>query len=135
MFAPYLPYISEMIFQEVFKPIELALGKPLQSVHLSPWPVADPTLENDSAEAFGEILLGIAVAARRYKSERNLPLSTEIPSLFISTSQPGLALLLEEGNRRSVQHQPRPEISVVSELPQGQTVILDSDPVWAAVAN
>ena len=135
LFAPYLPYISEMIFQEVFKPIELALGKPFQSVHLSAWPVADPTLENDSAEAFGEILLGIAVAARRYKSERNLPLSTELSHLFISTSQPGLALLLEEaiGDLCSISR--ALEISLVSELPQGQTIILDSDRIWAAVAN
>jgi valyl-tRNA synthetase len=104
-------------------------------VHNSTWPAADPTLEDEPAEAFGEILLGIAVAARRYKSERKLPLSTELPSLLISIDQPGLALRLKEATSDLSSITRARDISIVGELHAGQTVILASDSMRVAIAN
>jgi valyl-tRNA synthetase len=42
------------------------------------WPVADPALENDDAEAVGQIMVAIATAVRRFKSERSLSLGEEL---------------------------------------------------------
>ena len=115
--------------------VELATEGPVLSVHITTWPAADPILEDEPAEAFGEILLGIAVAARRYKSERNLPLSTELPSLVISTDQPELALQLKQATSDLSSITRAREISLVDELHAGRTVILESDSMQVAIIS
>jgi len=55
-----------------------AIEPECESIHLSDWPVADPALESNDAETLGRVLVEIATAVRRFKSERNLPLGTEI---------------------------------------------------------
>jgi valyl-tRNA synthetase len=90
LFAPFLPYVTEQIFQNIFKkgkqPNEYTRGEEAfaDSIHTSSWPVVDPELESESYEALGETLVGIATAVRRYKSERNLPLGSEIEKLQLS---------------------------------------------------
>ncbi|MEJ2707777.1 MAG: valine--tRNA ligase [Anaerolineales bacterium] len=79
LLAPLLPFITDAIFRELFAQQE---GVP--SIHKSAWPIADPTLENPSAEALGTILVAIASAVRRYKSENNLSLGTELETLQLS---------------------------------------------------
>ena len=135
LIAPFLPYVSEAIYQGLLKEVELATEGPVLSVHITTWPAADPILEDEPAEAFGEILLGIAVAARRYKSERNLPLSTELPSLVISTDQPELALQLKQATSDLSSITRAREISLVDELHAGRTVILESDSMQVAIIS
>jgi valyl-tRNA synthetase len=84
LFAPFLPYITEAIFQGLSDNVSLAAGSDRQktqiptSIHLESWPVADPALEDDSAEMVGQTLVEIATAVRRFKSERNLPLGADL---------------------------------------------------------
>jgi valyl-tRNA synthetase len=134
LFAPFLPYVSEMIYQGLFRAIEPITENPVLSVHNSTWPIEDPILEDDQAEADGEILVVIAVAARRYKSERNLPLNTELPKLLLSTSQTRLAPLLESAVSDLSSITRAREITIVDELSTAQTIILESDPVRVAIA-
>jgi valyl-tRNA synthetase len=79
LFAPFLPYVTEAIYQGLGEQGAGDKGTGKQrSIHRENWPVADPALENDAAEAVGLTLVAIATAARRFKSERNLPLGAEL---------------------------------------------------------
>ena len=91
LFAPFLPYITETIYQGLFATIE---GH--KSIHLARWPVADGALLDDRAEAAGDALIEIATAVRRYKSEHNLSLSTEIARLQLAPAATELAAPLQE---------------------------------------
>lgn len=77
LFALYLPYVTEAIYQGLFR--EGQDSPP--SIHLTRWPTPISSLEDDLAERAGQSLVAIATAVRRYKSERNLPLSHEIPGI------------------------------------------------------
>ncbi|HEY0757046.1 MAG TPA: valine--tRNA ligase [Ktedonobacteraceae bacterium] len=90
LFAPFLPYVTEEIYCGLFATQEGAL-----SIHLTHWPQADPAWTNQQAEAAGEILLAVATAVRRYKSEAGISLGTEFPRLLISTCEIQQTLLLE----------------------------------------
>jgi valyl-tRNA synthetase len=61
------------------------------SIHLSRWPTPDARLDNQAAETLGETLIEIATAVRRYKSEHNLPLGTQIERLQLATGDAGLS--------------------------------------------
>ena len=80
LLAPFMPYVTEEIFQGLFRG---AGGQPV-SIHASPWPVPDPRLEDDAAEQLGERLVEIATAVRRYKSEHSLPLNMELSKLQLA---------------------------------------------------
>ncbi len=78
LFAPFLPYVTEAIYQGL-----LANSGAQASIHRSAWPIPDETLEDSQAEALGARLVEIATAVRRYKSQNNLSLGSEIESLTL----------------------------------------------------
>jgi valyl-tRNA synthetase len=94
LLAPFMPYITEEIYQNLFA------GKAPQdpgragSIHASPWPVPEESLEDTAAEQAGEALVAIATAVRRYKSERSLPLGTALARLQVEAGDPQLGKLL-----------------------------------------
>jgi valyl-tRNA synthetase len=90
MLAPIMPYVTEEIFKLLFKNEE---GE--NSIHLSNWPKSKKQLINDDSEALGNALVEIATAARRYKSKKQLPMSTALHLLKITT--PNDALFSELG--------------------------------------
>lgn len=90
LFAPFLPYVTEEIYRGLF-----AANEGQISLHLTSWPQADPVWDDPQAEASGEILLAVATAVRRYKSEAGLSLGSEFKRLLISTHNVQLTLLLE----------------------------------------
>jgi valyl-tRNA synthetase len=97
MFAPILPYITEQIYQALYiNQSENLEKKGFKSIHTSAWPEYHPELVDIQAEDLGEMLVAIARVVRRYKSERNLSLGTEINRLQLSTGNPALATLLED---------------------------------------
>lgn len=55
------------------------------SIHRSAWPVPDSTLQNDHAETIGNAMVAAATAVRRYKSEQNLPMGSEIERVQIAS--------------------------------------------------
>jgi len=82
LFAPILPFVTEEIYQGLFAP---GMDNPkFASIHTSPWPGYDPALEDKRAEEFGTLLVQVATAIRRYKSEHNLALSSELAQLQIA---------------------------------------------------
>ncbi|MHB0876684.1 MAG: valine--tRNA ligase, partial [Anaerolineae bacterium] len=91
LFAPFLPHVTEEIHREMF----LATSTDA-SIHCGGWPCANDSLVDEAAEATGEALLAIATAVRRYKSERNLPLRTELARLQVATTDAALAASLRD---------------------------------------
>jgi len=76
LYAPFVPHITEEIYQGYYREREGTL-----SVHQTLWPKEMP-LSRDILE-FGEIIKAIIGEVRRYKSERNLSLKTELEQLKI----------------------------------------------------
>jgi len=91
LLAPFLPYITEEIFQALF-----ATGEMEGSIHNTRWPICDETLIDETAESAGDAIVEVATAVRRYKSESSLSLGTELQRLQLVTSDPSLAAFLQE---------------------------------------
>jgi valyl-tRNA synthetase len=91
LFAPIMPYITETLYQALFAPIE---GE--GSIHNSQWPGVNASLLNATADAAGEALIEIATAVRRYKSESNISLGTELKRLQLATTDVSVAEMLQE---------------------------------------
>ncbi len=91
LFAPFLPYITEEVYQALFTTTEGRV-----SIHNARWPIADEALIDEGAEAVGDAIVEVVTAVRRYKSEANLSLGTELRWLQLATSESALARLLGE---------------------------------------
>ena len=86
LLAPFIPYVTEAIYLELFA---AANGSP--SIHRSAWPAADPAFEDQAALQFGEVLVQVATAVRRFKSEQNIALGTEFSRLQLTAASPAQA--------------------------------------------
>ena len=78
LLAPYLPYITEEIYQNLFRRWEDA-----PSIHRSSWPSAHPEWIDAQAEETGKTLLELLHRVRRYKAENGLSVGAELASLHI----------------------------------------------------
>jgi len=81
LLAPFLPHITEEIFLGLY-----ATGTETSSIHRSSWPVVNPRLIDDDSALVGEVLVQIATAVRRYKSETGLSLGANLKGLCLVTS-------------------------------------------------
>lgn len=81
LFAPYLPFVTEEIYQQLFKQWEEA-----SSIHIADWPVPDMHWIDAEAEEIGNALLELLRQVRRYKAGQGLSVGAEIAHLTISTS-------------------------------------------------
>jgi len=78
LLAPFVPHITEEIFQENFKD-QLTT----KSVHLEKWPKIEENLINEEAEKAGEITKKIITAIRKYKSENALAMNAELEKIKV----------------------------------------------------
>ena len=97
LFSPFLPYVTEQIYQGSFAELEIGNLQSPASIHRSAWPMADKQFLDETADDAGNILIKIATAVRRYKSENNLSLGAELAELQLQTSNSQLAHTLAEG--------------------------------------
>jgi valyl-tRNA synthetase len=81
LLAPYLPYITEEIYQGLFRQWEGAA-----SIHISSWPSEHPEWINPEAEEMGKTLLELLHQVRRHKAERGLSIAAQLESLRISAT-------------------------------------------------
>jgi valyl-tRNA synthetase len=91
LLAPLLPFVTDEIWRNLF-----AAEEGEASIHRTKWPEPGQAGENRSIPGFGDLLIGIASAVRRYKSENSLSLGSELARLQIVTSDAKLASILEE---------------------------------------
>ena len=73
LLAPYLPYVTEKIYQELFRSQEGVI-----SLHRMIWSNANAQWLNEDAEETGKIILDVLRQARRYKAEQGLSVGAEI---------------------------------------------------------
>ncbi|MBI2850212.1 MAG: valine--tRNA ligase [Chloroflexi bacterium] len=85
MFAPFLPYITEEIFQSLFTG-----AASRASIHTEAWPTENKELIDESAERLGEAMVEIAVNVRRYKSQQHLAMGARLDRVTISTEEADL---------------------------------------------
>lgn len=95
LFAPLLPYVTDAIWGALFA------GEGGGSIHAAAWPEAEAAEAGaaaaDAAQAdieTGELLVALATAVRRYKSERALSLGSELGGLQIAAGDDDLAFRL-----------------------------------------
>jgi valyl-tRNA synthetase len=123
LLAPFLPYVTEEIYQGLFADQEGASADRHNSIHRSRWPVPDERLEDEAAERAGEALVAIATVVRRYKSERSLPLSSELEGLELAAQDENLAEQLLEASSDLLSVTRARKIEVVSGFRPGRNVI------------
>ena len=78
MMAPIMPFITEDIYHMYFTSKDKH-----KSIHISEWPSFNSNLVNDSIEKAGDVLVDILCSVRKYKSEKNLSLKTDVQNLKI----------------------------------------------------
>ncbi len=91
LFAPIMPYITEEIYQLVLKKDDMA-----SSVHLSQWPQPNNKLLDDGAEVIGDMLVEIATVIRRYKSEKKIPMGSQLEKLKVAVLRDDNATILKK---------------------------------------
>jgi valyl-tRNA synthetase len=96
LFAPYLPYVTEEIYQNLLLNKKTHSQFSVPSIHLTHWPMGEDFPNDPIAEAIGVRLIEIATAVRRYKSEHNLPLGSELSRVKLAIVDPSLVELLRE---------------------------------------
>ena len=127
LLAPLLPYVTEEIYQGL-------LARPGDgSLHRAAWPAVDARFDDPTAEAHGEVLVDIATAARRYKSERSLPLGSELPCLHLAAKDAALAAMLRAAREDLLSVTRAHEIVVGTALEPGLELLALAGPVQAAL--
>ncbi len=96
LFAPLLPYITDEIWRALFSPALPAANAGGPSIHRSQWPAPAHSADDPAMARFGDVLIGIASAVRRYKSENALSLGSEVARLQLATDNAELARVLDE---------------------------------------
>lgn len=126
LFAPFLPYISERIYLELFQEAD---GAP--SIHQARWPQPEERFEDETALAHGEILIEIATAVRRYKSERSISLGSPLKRLQLATMDSARHDLLEQA-KTDLASITRAELITVMDRPDPALVPIYQDDKMSA---
>lgn len=94
MLAPYMPYITEELYQQLFRRWYGAI-----SIHRAAWPVAHTAWIDSKAEEFGSAILELLRQVRRYKAEHGLSVGAELEQLLIIVPRslyPAFALSVQD---------------------------------------
>jgi len=78
MMAPFIPFITEEIYQGYFRERE-----GYKSIHVSAWPAPDPELVPEGAEEAGDIVASVVSAIRRYKADKGMALNAVLHEVEI----------------------------------------------------
>ena len=82
LFAPFIPYMAEELYQTFFKTEGME-----KSVHLSAWPLVLENFIEEQCEQSFEKCLEIISVVRKFKTENNVSLNTPV-ELIISSDKP-----------------------------------------------
>lgn len=129
LFAPFLPYVTEAIYRGMF-----ASGE-TESIHRSAWPDDAGRWIDAEADSLGERLIEIASAVRRFKTERQLPLATELQTLQIAVSDPATAEGLRGGLLDLTSVTRARSVVVVDALDTGLEVVTVAEAVTVGIGR
>jgi valyl-tRNA synthetase len=93
LYAPFLPFVTEELYQRIFRPYEDSV-----SLHVTRWPEGDPSLVGDVPEM--AIVFGILKAVRAQRTEARMSQTKRIPAVIIDASEATEAL---QGQLRSLE--------------------------------
>lgn len=130
LFAPFLPYITDAIYLECFGGANSST-----SIHTSKWPQpADLyAMENiPSAVAAGDLLVAVATAVRRFKSEKNLGLGSELDRLQLAPVSPAQATLLEQAAADLMSVTRSRQVQITNQI-DPDCIILSNEPLIIAI--
>ena len=82
LIAPVMPHITDEIYQKHFRDNEKEV-----SIHVSAWPRYDGAMIDTESEKAGELAVKIISVVRQYKSERKMPLNTELDAVSIDVAE------------------------------------------------
>jgi len=82
LFAPFIPYITEELYQIVFR----RFGGPM-SIHISEWPVYDESLMDAEAEAAGKLLVDVLTGVRRWKTAHKVHAYFPLSNMIITAGE------------------------------------------------
>jgi valyl-tRNA synthetase len=82
LFAPFMPYITEEIYQSYFKQHEGA-----ESVHISSWPVVRAEWTDPAAVHAGNLIVTVLSGVRKFRSEKQLGMKKPMSKLIIQCSE------------------------------------------------
>jgi valyl-tRNA synthetase len=133
LFAPFLPHITETIYQGLFTSQVTTEPNEFNSIHLSEWPVVIPNLEDEYAEQVGATLVEIAIAVRRYKSENNISLGTELRRLELVTKDENLAAQMENAREDIISITRALQVLIDKTMTDDATAILEADKIKVAL--
>jgi valyl-tRNA synthetase len=129
MFAPFLPYVTEEIYRGVF-----GADDESASVHRASWPQVNQALLDGTADAAGDLLLEIATAVRRYKSEAGHSLGSEIPTLNLTTADPAMLAALIQGESDIMSVTRAQQILLTDQEPQDEESIIEKGRVIISIS-
>jgi len=78
LLAPMTPHLTEEIYQSMY-----AENKGFKSLQVSPWPMYNPELEDETVEKNGDLIMAIISGVRQDKAEKKLPLNAPVKTLDI----------------------------------------------------
>ena len=88
LFAPFIPYITEELYQIIFRP---SIGP--VSIHISEWPVYDESLIDTEAEEAGKLLVDVLTGVRRWKTSHKVHANFPLSKMVITAGEEEKALL------------------------------------------
>lgn len=121
LLAPFLPHITEEIYNQYFKEKE-------NSIHLSNWP--KPIFIDNGNEKKGELVKDIISEIRRWKSEKGIPLSAKLDSVEIIA---GKSTQIIEDSKVDIEKTIRAEKLSIFEKKELKEEIVSIKPIFAKI--
>ena len=82
LFSPIIPFITEEIYQKMFKEHEKDV-----SIHVSSWPEIEKEFVNKEIEEIGNMTIAVISSLRQYKSSKGMALNSEVDMLTIECDE------------------------------------------------
>jgi len=130
LFAPFLPYVTEEIYRELF-----AASEEAESIHKASWPLADETLVDVAAERGGDTVVDIATVVRRYKTERQLRMGAELERLQVAVRDSALAHVLCQAGPEIRSVTRAQQVEICEHVDAGLEIIEDAGAISVALAR
>ena len=98
LFAPYIPHITEEIYQGIFKETEGDV-----SIHVASFPEVNTDFDDEAASKAGNLLIDLVTLIRTYKSKNNYSMKLPVDTLSVKSSdEVAEALKLVEADVKAI---------------------------------
>jgi valyl-tRNA synthetase len=81
LFAPFIPYITEELYQIIFRDS----FEETKSIHVSSWPKYDESLVDTDADTSGRLLIDVLTGVRRWKTSQQVHPTFPLREMVITT--------------------------------------------------